>query len=475
MLRHTPRFACFVILAISAILPPGSASATDRVSSPIKITIDPATPLAKIPDDFIGFGYETSAVAQADFFSRRNARMIRLYTNLSPHGLIRIGGNVSDHTRFDPLGTAAAKTEREVTIFNQTNLNDLRDFARATGWKVMWGLNLGTGSRDEAVIEAVAVDKTLGDRLQSFEIGNEVDLMKKYAKDYDAYRAAYLDYKAAIRAKLPAAAFSGPDVAGNYGFVEKFVAAEGADMKLVTHHYYRGGARDPKSTLDRLFARDDGFDSRLEKLRALCAEHHLDYRINETNSFSGGGKEGVSDTLGSALWVLDYMFDLASHGCGGVNIETDINQLGFISRYSPIVHDAAGVCSAHPEYYGMLAFAMAGHGEIIKASVEWTDINLTAFASKDENGTVFLTVINKDAGKDATVECSLPPRGKAASAFRLTGPSIDTKTGVTFAGAAVAEDGSWNGGAPEVVAVTDGIARLAVPHGSAVVVKFATH
>jgi len=31
----------------------------------------------------------------------------------------------------------------------------------------------------------------------------------------------------------------------------------------------------------------------------------LEYRINEVNSFSGGGKEGISDTFGSALWCLD--------------------------------------------------------------------------------------------------------------------------------------------------------------------------
>jgi len=80
-------------------------------------------------------------------------------------------------------------------------------------------------------------------------------------------------------------------------------------------------------------------------------------------------------TFASALWCLDYMFNLAAHGCGGVNMETDVNQLGFISHYSPIVHDANGVCSARPEYYGMLAFAMAGHGELIKVSIEKIEVN----------------------------------------------------------------------------------------------------
>ena len=96
------------------------------------------------------------------------------------------------------------------------------------------------------------------------------------------------------------------------------------------------------------------------------------YRINEgLTLYQGGGKQGVSDTFGAALWCLDYLFILASYDCEGVNMETEyINQLGFISHYSPIVHDEAGHCSARPEYYGMLAFALAGKGELLKLALE---------------------------------------------------------------------------------------------------------
>lgn len=139
--------------------------ATTRGAEPqehvLRIKIDPSTTVATIPEDFLGFGYETSAVAQPGFFSPKNSRMIRLYQNLSQRGLIRIGGNVSDHTRFIADGTPSAKTEREVTIINQANLDDLAAFARATGWRVMWGLNLGTGTKEEAADEAVAVDRAL--------------------------------------------------------------------------------------------------------------------------------------------------------------------------------------------------------------------------------------------------------------------------------------------------------------------------
>ena len=70
----------------------------------------------------------------------------------------------------------------------------------------------------------------------------------------------------------------------------------------------------------------------------------------------------MSDTMVGALWTLDYMLLLAQNGCAGVNIETGVNQLGFISPYSPIQDDLHGLNSAGVPYYGMLAFAEAHKG-----------------------------------------------------------------------------------------------------------------
>ncbi len=156
-----------------------------------------------------------------------------------------------------------------------------------------------------------------------------------------------------------------------------------------------------------------------------------------------------------------------------MNIETDVNQLGFVSFYSPIVHDADGVCSARPEYYGMLAFAMAGRGEVIKATVAKSGINLSAYATRDERGTIYLAAINKDLAQDAVIECPLPAGCKAAEAYRLQAPSVDAKSDVTFAGASVADDGSWTPGPAEAVPVRAGVIRYAVPHASAAVLKIA--
>ncbi len=442
--------------------------AADEPAGRVTIRVDPQTVMGRIAPDFIGFGYETSAVAQSNYFSANNPTLIRLYRNLSSQGLIRIGGIISDHTQYVPDGTPVTHTLSGVTVINRANLEALGDFARATGWRVMWGLNLGTGSKADAVAEAVAVRAALGDRLQSFEIGNEVEELRH---GYEAYHAAYLDYKAGIRAVLPDAPFSGPDSIGNWLYITNFAAAEARDLKLLTTHYYRGSAENTNATLTRLLQHDANWDRRLAGLRQVARGHVLAYRINEVNSFSSGGKPGVSDAFGSALWCLDYMFNLAAYGSAGINVETDINQLGFISHYSPIVHDAMGRCRTRPEYYGLLAFALAGHGDLLKLTLEQGSLNLSAYATRDSPGRLWITVINKERTQDASVEVVLPEGAATPAAFRLQAPSVESKDQVTFAGSEVSADGEWTAGVPEPVTVKDGSVRLSMPHASAMVLR----
>ena len=84
---------------------------------------------------------------------------------------------------------------------------------------------------------------------------------------------------------------------------------------------------------------------------------------------------------------------------------------------------------------------------------------------------MWVTVVNKDAARDAAVEATVPAGLVTADAFRLTAPTLDAKTGVTFAGSAVADDGSWSAGKPEPVPVEAGGVRLIVPHATAAVVR----
>ena len=91
--------------------------------------------------------------------------------------------------------------------------------------------------------------------------------------------------------------------AGNFDYVLKFAGTEARDMKLLTMHYYRGRAQDraPRSRGSSI-AMTAG-NTACRSCNNSAKQNDLSFRINEVNSFYGGGKPGVSDTFASALVV----------------------------------------------------------------------------------------------------------------------------------------------------------------------------
>jgi len=173
------------------------------------------------------------------------------------------------------------------------------------------------------------------------------------------------------------------------------------------------------------------------------------------------------------LWALDYLFVLAAYGCSGVNMETGVNHLGVVSKYTPINDDLAGHYAAAPEYYGLLAFAQAAKGEQVAVTRDAGGINLTAYATRQDSGVLTLTVINKDLSSDATIDVTSTAALKQAHVMRLTAPSLSAQDGVTLGGAAVSRDGTWRAMRTDPVRITNGKALLNVPAGSAALITFA--
>ena len=141
----------------------------------------------------------------------------------------------------------------------------------------------------------------------------------------------------------------------------------------------------------------------------------MPYRICETNSCFGGGKPGVSDTFASALWGLDFLFTLAAADAGGANLETGVNQHGFISSYSPLGDDEQGHYSAKPLYYGMLAFAQASRGRRVEAQFDAGNLRVKAYAVLDEDRRLSVTLINKEASQDVEVIAAGPRLSRTAA------------------------------------------------------------
>ncbi len=396
----------------------------------VRVTVQGRKALPPIPPDFMGLGYEISSVARPGLLSPTNAVYVQLVRSLATQGVIRIGGNTADYAQYAP--TAPAVSTPYGTVVNDAALKDLGGFLRATGWRLIWALNLGSGSDTNAVAEARAVTKFAGDHLLAFEIGNEPDLFpgekhRPAGYSYDAWLADYRRYKAALRAELPGIPFAGPDVAGKTDWVPRFAADEGKDCVLLTHHYYREG-QNPGSTIEKLLGPDPKLQPQLDRLRAAAQSSGVPFRICEVNSFSGGGRPAVSDTLAAAVWALDYLWTLASNGCAGVNMETGVNQHGFISSYSPIGDDEQGHYAARPEYYGLLAFRHA-QGKMLDVLLDGASPAIKAYATRPARGRMQITLINKGAAP-AVVEVGGGELPQKASVIRLTGPAAAATSGV---------------------------------------------
>jgi hypothetical protein len=458
------------LLAASAAfsLVPGLARAAGAVS----IRLDPGRRMRSIPTDFMGLSYEISSVAVPGLLSADHHAYVQLVRNLGPQGVIRVGGNTSDFSSYQADGTPQSLPRG--TVVTAENLCQLRGFLDAIGWKLIWGLNLGSDGLDN-VEEANAIANAMGDRLLALQIGNEPDLFKNAGHrtgtyDYAAWHAEYRRFKSAIRATLPHAPFAGPDIAGGrVDWMETFARDEGGDIVLLTAHHYIAGQADPASTIELMLREEKNYEAVLAKFRSIAESAHLPYRLCETASYSGGGKSGVSNSFAAALWVLDYLFVLASYGCSGVNLETGVNHLGWISHYAPISDDLMGHYTAAPEYYGLLAFAQAARGEQIAVSCDTGGVNLTAYATRQNTRAMTLAVINKDLRRDAAVEV-IGAAPQQARIMRLSGPSLTALGGVTLGDAPVSNDGTWKVAQAEQAQIANGKVLLDVPAGSAALI-----
>jgi len=455
------------LLAASSVA--GRANAAEP-----RLTVYAADRVAAIAPDFLGLGYEISSVARPGLLSASNSVYVQLVRTLGARGVIRIGGNTADFASYASAG--AARSVPNGTVVNDAVLRDLGAFLKSTGWTLIWTLNLGSGSEAEAVAEARAVLAAAGSNFLAFEIGNEPDLFantnhRKAAYEYNTWLAEYRRYKAALRAQLPGVRLAGPDAAFRTDWVARFAADEGKDAALLTHHYYREG-QNPGSTVEKLLGPDPKLQPQLDQLKAASQACKAPYRICEVNSFSGGGRPGVSDTMASALWVLHYLFTLAANGCAGVNMETGVNQLGFISSYSPIGDDERGHYSAKPEFYGMLAFAQTGRGSLLRSEFDGAPASLRAYATRQGAGPIFVTAINK--GTTATAfDVNVPgvPVSSGASLLRLAGAGMDAKSGITLGGAEVTPAGIWQADRAERAPVRGGGFRLELPQASAAILQ----
>ncbi len=432
---------------------PGRLAAQAGVAAKrIAVTVDRTAVLSKVPKSFAGLSYESAQLIHPEFFAAGNRELIALVRTLGPAGVLRIGGNTSAFTTWvagapasggagtdDAAGYSpdrgAKATVQTPGMFRITPraIDNLAGFLRATGWQLLYGLNLRHGTPALAAEEAAYVAKACGPMLLGLQLGNEPDLFRHddgggdggkgslwtYEEFLPQWRAMY----AAVHARLPGVPIEGPD--SSEGWASRFAAeAHGSIAALTAHYYAEGPPTDPRMTIEYLLHPGERLQRDVYAAMAVAKTYGLPFRLAEGNSCYNGGKPGVSDTFASALWAGDFMLDLANRGAVGVNLHG-----GGMGVYTPIATDTAGQSSARPDYYGLWLAAQFAGSEMVRVDApEAGAANVTVYAGSTGKG-LFLAAFNKGPDAVQLVLSGTPAQGQLT---RLTAPSLESTTGVRF-------------------------------------------
>ena len=441
------------LVSVSATLagasfPPSAFGESTKLA--LKVSVERA--LATMPLDFTGFSYESAQLADPAYFAASNEALVAQFRKLSPRGVLRLGGNLSDltwwssgtksasaaipdraniKTRFEWRNVGARAGANRPATITPESIRALGSFLKATEWKLIYGLNLGTGTPQRAAEEAACVLQNAGGNLLAFQVGNEPDLfagpLRRRGWDFNHYWDEYQGYLKAVRAQIPRAPFAGPDVAVNTNWVRRFAELARGDAVLLTSHYYAMGPPEKEEmNAQRLLRRDPRLVREVPMLVAAANAAGLPYRMAEGNSCFHGGKPGVSNTFASALWAADYLLFLAQAGCAGVNLHT-----GGEGWYAAFVGEGPEI-HERPLFYGMQFAQQFAGATFLESAVLTHGRNVAAYAAR-RGDEVLVAVLNKDAipVEIAVSGLDYDPK-RVAENWVLAAPALDATADVQW-------------------------------------------
>ncbi len=446
------------------------ASCSTPVQPVATVNVDAQKLGPQIPKDFLGFSNEVStagmglptptaqargnivppsdvpAGAQMAYVlgepGAPNTGFFTLMRDLGP-GVLRQGGNSQDNTCWDPKaaphpGWCQGPITPGLLKLDSTAMS-------ASGWKVILGLNLKQNSPRWALREVTqGIAKEIpASQILGLEIGNEPDLFsrspgrpKTYSpKDYVKDELGYIH---ALRANSTARQYDFVAPATccgwrNPGDLGVILKAIGPELKLVSVHNYTASTCGHKNvTAAELLSpeRMERFNDLSKKLVAVAHQNNLPIALAETNSASCGGMAGVSNAFTSAVWGLDYMFNVAADGYTNINFHFSYRTGG--SAYNPVQTFGWKTGGeehyrnvAQPLYYAMYLFSQNASGEHLLPASITTQAHISAFATTSAPGSeVHVFVINKDEKASGPVTVHLAGHVGAATLLVLQAPSL---------------------------------------------------
>jgi hypothetical protein len=338
-----------------------------------------------------------------------------------------------------------------VTIdIGQLHLSTLAALAEILDIQLVLGLNLALDDPEVAASLVNAVYAAIPrERIQAFELGNEPDLYfydshhRGFGYGWNAYIADMEAFREGIEALVPPdAPFAAPSLANRswLGNMGSFCTKEKDNLALVTTHIYPFTdcydlAPGPEALLTDYAT--SGISASYRPVAEAAHAAGMACRMDEINSVSCGGADGVSNVHASALWGADIAFQLASAGLDGLNFHTP-------SNYAVFNFDQSGFPDVRPLYYGMRLFSLAtaSRGRLLPVKIK-VPSKVHAWATLGEDGYVRVALINLNLSGNVNVSLRVPGRSESASLLRLSAPSLRSRYGLSLGG--FTWDGSTDG------------------------------
>jgi hypothetical protein len=437
--------AAAIAVVVSSCAPTWLAVGPARASQ-ITVSVAGRSPARPLPNNYLGLALTYQGAARwAGPASRPvDPVLVQLIRNLTPHGhpMLRVGGVSADRSWWPIKGyRKPIGIWYDITPASAATLGAL---ARAAQARLILGLNLEANRPKLVRVESHELVRRIGRRyIDSLQIGNEPNLYRTvpwYALLNGRPVPQYLDTGSPVYSRspswgpaqygaeiarllptLPRLPISGPDASGPdngaapwMGAFARFLHPPGRAVTITAHAYAAiKCVKAPASPefpsvphMLALAASRDQLDG-LNRYIALARGRGDGFRVDEMGTVSCSGLRGVSNSMASALWVLDALFSMDRAGVTGVNLHAvnGINAL-FVPRYS----DGRWQATVDPSYYGALMFAQAAPaGARLLPVSNATNADTRVWATLGRGHAVRVLVINDSIGSGARVRVRNPP------------------------------------------------------------------
>jgi hypothetical protein len=488
-----------------AVLVSSGAMAASAQAYSARVAVSEAATTGSLGSGFLGLALEYNTVRTwvGKASAPVNPVFVQFIRNLVPSGrpVIRIGGQSTDRSWWPvpgmrrPLGVTYSLGKGWLTA--------TRRLTQTLDARLLLGLNLEANRSRIPDLEASKLLSGLGRQyIDAFQVGNEPNLYtfipwykRVGGRPVPWYfhrgtpvfsrRPSYgpaqfaQEFSRVIKGLPRQVPIAGPET-GPPSWLQMFsrFLSRHSRVRILTSHAYglNNCVTNPASLnypsvphlLDQYASRGDLGGA--APFVGLAHSRGAAYRIDEMGSISCNGRPGVSNTMASALWVMDALFFIARKHVDGVNLHSYQNSDNglFDFRYT----NGRWQGRVHPLYYGALMFAQAAPVGSRLLHLEVTGHNLLrAWATRAPDHKVRVLLINDSLGQAAVAQVRAPSGygAHAGTVERLLASSAYAKAGLTLGGRrfGITQTGVLPAPKLETDRVSSGTYKLSLPAASA--------